>query len=446
MTRRPFPLRRALACFVPFALCCGAWAAAMAPPATPAAAPAATPAAAPAAAPATATPGNPNQGPSPFTTLLDNPAAKNAAGAAGAAAAAAPIPSPPALNARSYLLMDHFSGRVLAQNNPDEHSEPASLTKLMTSYVAFHALNEGRLKLTDLATISEHAWRTEGSRSFVQVGTQIPVEILIKGMIVQSGNDATTALAEKIGGSEPVFVQLMNEYARRLGMKNTHFVDSDGWPVNGHYSSARDMALLANAIISEFPQYYPLFSLREFVWNNIHQENRNGLLGKDPSVDGLKTGHTDAAGYCLVSSANRNGMRLVSVVMGAPSVKAREEASAALLNYGYNFYETIHLKSARQMVLKPRVYLSAAEYAPVGTPADVYATIARGQGASLRTSAHLSTPKLRAPLAAGAVVGELTVSDAAGSVVAQSPLITLEAVPAGGLWTYLTDSIALWFH
>ena len=387
------------------------------PPPTAPAADAAPPAAAP-------------SGASPFSAIVDKQ----------------PIPSAPQVNARSWILMDHFSGRVLAENHPDERAEPASLTKLMAAYVVFHALEEGRLKLTDPVTISERAWRTEGSRSFVQVGTQVPVDTLIKGMIVQSGNDATLALAEKVGGTEAVFVQLMNEYAHRLGMTNTHFVNSEGLPAAEQYSSARDIATLANALIRDFPQYYPLFSLREFVWNNIHQENRNGLLGKDPSVDGLKTGHTASAGYCLASSANRNGMRLVSVVMGAPSVKAREEASAALLNYGYGFYETVHIKSAHDTVLKPRVYLSAAEYAPVGVLNAVYVTVGRGQSASLHTSARLANPPLRAPLADGATVGEFAVTDASGAVLARAPLVTLGAVDSGSLWTRLTDSISLWFR
>ena len=378
-------------------------------------------------------------------------AAPNPAPAATAAATAvtgtpAPLPNPPTVSARSYILLDHFSGRVLAQNNADERAEPASLTKLMTAYVVFHALSEGRLQLTDMVTISEHAWRAEGSRTFVQVGTQIPVDILIKGMIVQSGNDATIALAEKVGGTEPAFAQMMNEYAQRLGMKSSHFENSDGLPAPNHYTTAHDIARLADALISEFPQYYPLFSLREFMWNNIHQENRNGLLGKDSSVDGLKTGHTDSAGYCLATSANRSGMRLVSVVMGAPSVKAREDASAALLNYGYTFFETLRIKAARDTVLKPRVYLSADEYAPVGVTNDVYATVARGQSASLKTSAHLSAVTLRAPLAASAAVGELTVADASGNVIARAPLVTLQQVKSGGLWTWLVDSIALLFH
>jgi D-alanyl-D-alanine carboxypeptidase (penicillin-binding protein 5/6) len=360
--------------------------------------------------------------------------------------ASAPVPAPPAVTARAWILMDHFSGRTLAQQRPDEREEPASLTKLMTAYVVFAALADGRLKLTDMVTISEHAWRAEGSRTFVQVGTRIPVDILLKGMIVQSGNDATIALAEQVGGTEPAFAQMMNEYARRLGLTGTHYLNSDGLPSPEHYSTARDVATLANALIRDFPQYYSLFSVRDFMWNNIRQGNRNGLLGKDPSVDGLKTGHTDSAGFCLAASALRNGMRLVSVVMGAPSVKAREEASAALLGYGYTFFETVRLKSANETVLKPHVYKAASEFAAIGVPHDVYATVARGQAASLQTRAVLSHEPLIAPLTAGQQLGELTVTDASGEIIERAPLIALAAVPKGGLWAQAWDSVALMFH
>ncbi|HUJ54306.1 MAG TPA: D-alanyl-D-alanine carboxypeptidase family protein [Steroidobacteraceae bacterium] len=362
------------------------------------------------------------------------------------APAAAPIPAPPAVSARAYILLDHFSGRVLAQDRADERAEPASLTKLMTAYVVFKALEEGRLKLGDMVTVSEHAWRAEGSRTFVRVGTQVPAEILIKGMIVQSGNDATIALAERIGGTEPAFAQIMNEYARRLGMKSSHFENSDGLPSPNHYTSARDIATLSDALIRDFPQYYPLFSLREFMWNNIRQGNRNTLLSKDPSVDGLKTGHTDSAGFCLAASANRNGMRLVSVVMGAPSERARADATAALLSYGYTFFETIRVRAAHETVLKPRVYKSSSEFAALGVPYDVYATVGRGEAATLRTSARLSSEPLIAPLAAGAAVGEYTVADAGGQVIERVPLVPLTAVPQGSLWTRALDSVVLMFH
>jgi D-alanyl-D-alanine carboxypeptidase (penicillin-binding protein 5/6) len=363
-----------------------------------------------------------------------------------AQATGAPVPAPPGVNARAWLLVDYNTGKVLANRNADAREEPASLTKLMTAYVVFQALSDGRLKLTDQVTISKHAWKAEGSRTFVQVGTQIPVDILIKGMIVQSGNDATIALAEKLGGTEDAFAQMMNEYAQRLGMKESHFVNSDGLPAPDHYTSPHDMATLAGALIRQFPQYYGLFSLREFMWNNIRQGNRNTLLGKDPSVDGLKTGHTDAAGYCLVSSANRDGMRLISVVMGAPSERAREGASAALLNYGYTFFESLRVKTAGTTVLKPRVYKASAEFAAVGVPADVYALVARGQGAALTTAARLDHEPLIAPLTAGERLGELTVTDSTGEVLARAPLVSLAAVPLGGLWTRMVDTIALWFR
>jgi serine-type D-Ala-D-Ala carboxypeptidase (penicillin-binding protein 5/6) len=368
------------------------------------------------------------------------------AAASRVSAAAAALPAPPAVAARSYILLDHFSGRILAQEHADERAEPASLTKLMTAYVVFDALATGRLKLTDEVTVSRHAWRAEGSRTFLQVGSQVPVDILLKGMIVQSGNDATIALAERLGGTEAAFAGTMNQYAQRLGMRSSHFENSAGLPAPDHYTTARDIATLSSALIRDFPQYYPLFRLREFRWNNIRQGNRNTLLDADPSVDGLKTGHTEGAGFCLAASADRSGMRLVSVVMGAPSERARAEGSAALLAYGYGFFETVLMKAARQVVLKPRVYKSASEFAPLGVPYDVYATVARGQAASLSTSAHLSHEPLTAPLAAGEPLGEYAVVDAEGDVVARAPLVPLAPVPAGSLWTRMLDSLLLLFH
>jgi D-alanyl-D-alanine carboxypeptidase (penicillin-binding protein 5/6) len=360
--------------------------------------------------------------------------------------AAAPIPKAPDVNARAYILVDHFSGRVLAENNADQREEPASLTKLMTSYAVFKALKENRLKLTDPITISEHAWRSEGSRTFVQVGSVIPAEVLIKGMIVQSGNDATIALAEKVGGTEPAFAQLMNEYARRLGMKSTNFVNADGLPDPNHYTTARDMAVLANALISEFPEYYPWYSIHEFTWNNIKQQNRNGLLLRDPTVDGMKTGHTDSAGFCLVTSAKRDNMRLISVVLGSSSIKAREDASAALLNYGYTFYETAQVKKAGEPLLKPRVYKSAEEYVTLTVPRDIVLTVGRGQIVNLKSTAHVLKEPLIAPLAANQPIGELTITDQAGEVVSRVPLTPGKAVPEAGIWTRATDSVRLWFN
>jgi D-alanyl-D-alanine carboxypeptidase (penicillin-binding protein 5/6) len=360
--------------------------------------------------------------------------------------AAAPIPKAPDVNARAYILVDHFSGRVLAQDHADDREEPASLTKLMTSYAVFKALKENRLKLTDPITISEHAWRSEGSRTFVQVGSTVPAEVLIKGMIVQSGNDATIALAERIGGTEAAFAELMNEYGKRLGMKATHFVNSDGLPAPDHYTTARDMSILANALINEFPDFYQWYSLREFTWNNITQHNRNGLLLRDPTVDGMKTGHTDSAGFCLVTSAKRDGMRLISVVMGSSSIKAREDASAALLNYGYTFYETAKVKSAGEVLLKPRVYKSSEQYVTLAVPHDIVLTVGRGQIVNLKSTAHVLTEPLIAPLAANQPIGELTITDLQGEVVSRVPLTPGKAVPEAGLWTRATDSVRLWFN
>jgi len=359
---------------------------------------------------------------------------------------APPIPKAPDVNARAYILVDHFSGRVLAEDHADEREEPASLTKLMTSYAVFKALKENRLKLTDPITISEHAWRSEGSRTFVQVGSTVPAEILIKGMIVQSGNDATIALAEKVGGTESAFAQLMNEYAKRIGMKATHFVNADGLPDPNHYTTARDMAILANALISEFPEYYQWYSIHEFTWNNIKQQNRNGLLLRDPTVDGMKTGHTDSAGFCLVTSAKRDNMRLVSVVMGSSSIKAREDSSSALLNYGYTFYETGQVMKAGTPLKKVRVYKSAQGEVDLAAPRNIVLTVGRGQLASVKTETRIFKEPLIAPLAADQAIGEITLTDQNGQLVQRVPLTPGKPVPEAGLWTRATDSVRLWFN
>jgi D-alanyl-D-alanine carboxypeptidase (penicillin-binding protein 5/6) len=361
---------------------------------------------------------------------------------ASATSAAVPIPKPPSIDARAYVLMDYQSGRVLAGDKADAQMEPASITKLMTGYAVFRALREKRLSLTDNVTISEHAWRAEGSRTFAQVGTQIPVEVLIKGMTVQSGNDATIALAEKLGGTEEGFVQMMNSYAAELGLKNSHFNDSSGLPGPSHYMSAHDIALLSRVIIRDYPEDYKYYSIREFEYNGIKQQNRNGLLARDPSVDGIKTGHTETAGYCLASSANRNGMRLISVVLGTQSFKAREDASAALLNYGYTFFETVKAKSAGDVVLKPEVYKGEEDRVTLVPARDVWVTLGRGSAAQLKTTATVKEPVI-APIKAGQVLGELTVTDGK-DVVAKVPLVAQAAVPEGGWWTRMTDGIALW--
>jgi D-alanyl-D-alanine carboxypeptidase (penicillin-binding protein 5/6) len=355
-----------------------------------------------------------------------------------------PLPPPPAVNAKAYVLVEYGSGQVLAGQGIDERHEPASLTKLMTAYVLFAALKEGRLKLGDPVTISEHAWRSEGSRSFINVGTQVPAEVLLKGMIVQSGNDASIALAEHVGGTETAFVDIMNAYAKRLGMTNTHFEDASGMPSPTHYSSARDLAMLSRALIRDYPEYYGLFSLREYTWNNIKQQNRNGLLDRDPTVDGIKTGHTESAGYCLIGSARRQGARHIAVVLDTTGFKAREDATLALLNYGFNFFEAVALRKGGETILKPRVYKGTDNYLAVGAREDVAVSVPRGKAGSVTTRVSLRRP-LVAPIGASTPVGELLIN-VGDQQVQRVPLYALKAMPQGGLWSRLYDSVALWFE
>ncbi len=362
--------------------------------------------------------------------------------AADPAHAGIPVPPPPSLPAKGYVLLDAFSGRILVGQNDVERLEPASLTKLMTSYVVFHALRDGKLRLDQEVPISEHAWRAEGSRTFVDVGTRVRVDLLIQGMVVQSGNDATIALAEAIAGSEATFAALMNQYSQRLGLRGSHWANTDGLPDPQHYTTARDVALLGAALIREFPQYYKWFSQRSFTYNNITQQNRNGLLERDPTVDGIKTGHTEAAGYCLATSALRDGMRLVSVVMGTTSPKVREDASAALLGYGFNFFETRRLYAAAQKVGEAHVF-KVGEPVAVVVRGDLYATAPRGDLAGIKAQLALN-PRLVAPLAATTPVGRLrlTLED---KVIGDVPVYPSTAVPTGSLYRRIVDTVRLWF-
>jgi D-alanyl-D-alanine carboxypeptidase (penicillin-binding protein 5/6) len=358
--------------------------------------------------------------------------------------AATPIPTPPAVDARAYIVVDYHTGKVLASQEAVARMEPASLTKLMTAYIVFQELSTGKLKLDEPVVVSEHAWRAEGSRTFIELGKPVSVELLILGMIVQSGNDATIALAERIAGTEPTFVQMMNANAARLGMVGTHFEDSSGLPSPNHYTTARDMSLLATALIRDFPQYYKYYSVREFEHNGIKQQNRNGLLGRDPSVDGLKTGHTDSAGYCLVTSALRDGMRLVSVVLGSTSMKGREDASAALLNYGFTFYDTKLVAKAGEKLAHTHVWKAALPELDLGIKDDLYVTLPRGQANDVKTAADVQ-PRLIAPLALDATVGQFRVM-LGNDTVATAPLHPLQADAAGGWWRRLIDTIRLWFN
>src|ERR1700684_3227976 len=306
---------------------------------------------------------------------------------APAPAASTTIPTAPQLDARAYILVDYRTDKILAAKDAAARMEPASLTKLMTAYIVFQELAVGKLKLEDMVTVSEHAWRSEGSRTFIELGKPVSVQDLILGMIVQSGNDATIALAERIAGTEDTFAQMMNANAARLGMVGTHFENSSGLPSAQHYTTARDMSLLANAMIREYPQYYKWFSVHEFEHNGIKQQNRNGLLEKDPTVDGLKSGNTDSAGFCLVTSALRDGMRLISVVMGSASMKARENASAALLNYGFTFYDTKLAVKGGTVLASAHVWKAQTPSVDLGIRDDLYLTLPRGEAERIKTAA-----------------------------------------------------------
>ena len=355
-----------------------------------------------------------------------------------------PIPQPPIIGAKSYLLLDGNTGAELASLNADERLAPASLTKLMTAYALFRALDEGQVAIDDLVTVSEKAWRTQGSRMFIEVGTRVSVEDLLLGMIVQSGNDASVALAEHTAGTEDVFAQVMNQYAQQLGMTGTSFRNATGLPDAEHYTTARDMGKLAKAIISEFPEYYEWYSVKSFKYNEIEQQNRNSLLWRDASVDGMKTGRTDEAGYCLVSSAERDGMRIVSVVLGTSSAKARIDGSQSLLNYGFRFFETRLLYRAGETVAEARIWKAEKELTPLGLPDDLYVTIPRGRFDDVESV--LSMPAtLLAPVAKGQPIAELSVS-LNGDPLLNAPLRALEDNPDGTFWQRTRDGVKLWFE
>ncbi|MGD8429195.1 MAG: D-alanyl-D-alanine carboxypeptidase family protein [Ectothiorhodospiraceae bacterium] len=355
-----------------------------------------------------------------------------------------PLPAPPQLASDSYVLMDYHSGRVIVDENSDKRHEPASLTKLMTAYVVFAELKAGHISLDDKVRVSEKAWRAPGSRMFIEVGDKIPLEDLIKGMIIQSGNDASIALAQHVAGDENTFAQVMNQYARQLGMKNTHYMNATGLPHEKHYSTAHDTAILARALIRDFPEYYDYYSQKVFKYNDIEQYNRNKLLWRDPSVDGLKTGHTDTAGYCLTASAERDGMRLISVVMGADSENARADQSQALLNYGFRFYETHRLYKAGETLTKARVWKGAEDVAPLGLARDLWVTIPQRQYDSLEASMSVDN-MIMAPVTDGGKYGTVTVKLKSGTV-AEAPLVALQGVPTGSLWQRMVDEVLLMFQ
>jgi D-alanyl-D-alanine carboxypeptidase (penicillin-binding protein 5/6) len=352
-------------------------------------------------------------------------------------------PPAPAIAANAYLLLDFQSGQVLASHNAHERAEPASLTKLMTAYLTFTALRQKSLKPEQTVSVSERAWRADGSRMFIEPRKPVTVDELIRGMVVQSGNDASIALAEAIAGSEEAFVRMMNREAERLGMKNTNFANSTGLPHPHHYSTAHDLALLAAAIIRDFPEYYPLYSTKEYRYNNISQANRNRLLWTDPTVDGMKTGYTEQAGYCLIASARRGERRLISVVLGADSDAARAAESQKLLNYGFQFYDSVRLYEKNQPVATLRVWKGAANTVKAGFTGDLYLALPKGQAEKLKASVESLQPLL-APVRAGQVVGTLKLT-LDGKPYREMPVVALDSVPLAGILGRGWDSLRLLF-
>ena len=375
-----------------------------------------------------------------------------------ALSAAAQSPQPPEVAAKAYLLLDVTSGQVLAAREADQPVEPASLTKLMTAYLVFDALKSGKLSLTQTLSVSERAWKMPGSRMFIDPKMQVPVEDLIKGMIVQSGNDATMALAEGVGGTEERFVQMMNDQARALGMKASSFKNPEGLTVAGHTTTARDLATLATRLMRDFPEYVPYYAIQRYRYPGTpasNDTNRNLLLFRDPSVDGLKTGHTNTAGYCLVATARRQvpGLgegvqgqrRLLSVVLGAASENARAAESQKLLNWGYTAYEAVRLSRAGAPLATPRVWKGTASQVKLGRPEGVVVSVPTGEGARLKTDIVRPEP-LVAPLRRGQPVGTLRVTLASGVPVAEVPLSVLETVDESGILGRAWDALRLWIQ
>ena len=351
------------------------------------------------------------------------------------------VPAPPVIKASSYLIMDFNSGQILAAENIDNQLPPASLTKIMTAYVAGHELDERHITLDDKVTVSEKAWRMTGSRMFIEVNKQVTVRELLDGIIIQSGNDASVALAEHISGDESVFAGLMNQYAGRLGMMNSHFVDATGLPDEQHYSTAHDMALLGAALIRDYPDIYEIHSRKEFTFNGIKQLNRNRLLWLDNTVDGIKTGHTEKAGYCLVASAQRDDMRLIVVVMGTESEKARASAVQALLNYGFRFYETRKLHNAGDILTTARIWKGTIDNIGLGLKDDLYVTIPRGQYDKLEKKFELPE-RIIAPVKVDIETGHMKLILADREVMT-IPLYARETVPEGGFFKRMKDKIKL---
>jgi D-alanyl-D-alanine carboxypeptidase (penicillin-binding protein 5/6) len=353
------------------------------------------------------------------------------------------IPAPPQIAGSSYVLMEPKSGHVIMENNGSERLPPASLTKMMTAYIVERELDEGRMAMGDMVPISVTAWQTGGSRTFVREGTSVTVEDLLRGVVIQSGNDASVALAEFVAGSEGAFVDIMNQQAELLGMTNTNFENATGLPSPNHYSTAQDLALLAQATINDYPETYPIYAEKHFTFNNIRQPNRNSLLWRDNSVDGLKTGHTEEAGYCLVASAKRDDTRFIAVVMGARSAESRSQEVQKMLNYGFRYYQSERLFSAGQELIKSPVWGGAANALPVGVLENVYVTISRGARNQLESVIDLDSV-VKAPVSAGDELGRIKVSYQ-GEVLVDQPVLALVDVADGGFFKRVWDAVKLFF-
>jgi D-alanyl-D-alanine carboxypeptidase (penicillin-binding protein 5/6) len=361
----------------------------------------------------------------------------------------APVPPPPDVDGKSWVLMDYATGQVLASKDPDVRLEPASITKVMTDYVVSAEIANGKIHMTDPVTISENAWRgggaaTDGSTSFLKLNSQVPLKDLLYGMIIQSGNDAAIALAEHTAGSEPAFANLMNAYAKQLGMTNSNFQNASGYPIANHYTTARDIALMSRALIHDFPEDYAISAIKDFEWNGIKQHNRNLLLWRDQTVDGIKTGHTAAAGYCLAASAKQGDSRMIAIVMGASNEKARADSALALMNYGFRFYETHKLYDASKPLATPRLWKGQANDLPLGVADNVLITVKRGDYDKLKATMDIPAT-LIAPFTKGQQVGTLRLT-LDGQPVQNVPLIALADAPQGGFFARLWDSMMLWFH
>ncbi len=348
------------------------------------------------------------------------------------------VPAPPSLDVASYILMDFHSGAVIARKNADASAAPASITKLMTAYLVYEALTEGVIKLDDKVKVSEHAWKTGGSRMFIEVGSQVRVEDLLMGMVVQSGNDASTALAEHVAGSESAFVDMMNKKAAALNMASSSFANATGLPAPSHHMTAHDIALLSRAMIRDFPDHYKMYSIKEFAYNNIKQYNRNSLLWRDNSVDGLKTGHTDDAGYCLAASAERDDMRLVSVILGSESEKQRSLEAMRLLDYGFRFFTTRRLYQAMQPMYEVRVWGGDPKQLQLGVREDFYVTVPRGTQKKLEIESHV-IEEIDAPVSRMQSLGVIKVSYR-DRFSREEPLVSLSSVPQGDIVTRVVDS------